>query len=199
MKVYRTVAIIVSLAASLPLYSAYVSHASHAELVSGPEATACGPSEKLSSDGGLAHTEGIGELDAVHELDNQLADADSSRFVEQEIENLVSPFTKETVLTLNSIVARSLSAIEEFDEARKQFVSGDDVLVVEAMKVYRSLSARAASARNDMGAERDRLLSSDERYNEAIFAAMVHFVEQVDEEIRQEIQYLQNMAPGQAG
>jgi len=199
MKVYRTVAIIVSLAASLPLYSAYVSHASHAEVVSDPEATACGESEKLSSGCGLARTEGIGEPDAVGEVESQLSDADSSRFVEQELENLASPFTKETVLALNSIVERSLSAIEEFDDARKQFVSGDDVLAAEAMIVYRSLSARAESARSDMGAERDRLLHSDERYNEAILAAMVHFVEQVDEEIRQEIQFLQNLKSTQAG
>ncbi|QEG20676.1 hypothetical protein [Mariniblastus fucicola] len=100
----------------------------------------------------------------------------------QELEQLSSPFSKKTVLALNEIVARSLATIEAFDDQRRK---ADDHS--ERLKIYERLSIQAHQARSDMSAAGKRLRDSGEAYNEAIFNAMVRFVDDVDEEIRAEI------------
>lgn len=110
----------------------------------------------------------------------------SSQFVEQELDDLTSPFTKMRVLNLNAIVARSLSAIEAFDEARKELKADDEASVRSVLKTYAQLSEQARLARDDMQAASEQLKSSGEQYSKPIFAAMVHFVDDVDQEIRDE-------------
>ena len=113
---------------------------------------------------------------------------DEPKFAEQKLEDLTSPFTKETVLTLNAIVSRSLTAIETFDETRRELNNNtDDAQRVEILTTYTELSNTTRQARDDMAAAAERLRDSGERYNEAIFAAMVEFVNNVDKEIHQEI------------
>lgn len=120
-------------------------------------------------------------------------DDPTSTFVEQQLVQLGSPFTRETVLTLNAIVARSLSTINAFDDAREQFDASDRKSAAEMLTMFQSLANQAALARQDMDAEVERLQNSDEPYNKAIFAAMVHFVDDVDEEIRAEIELLSDV------
>lgn len=110
----------------------------------------------------------------------------ASRFVGQELDQLESPFTRETVLTLNEIVGRSFGAITEFDDARKRLGATGEARAAELGSVYGRLSAKAARARVDMNAAAERLRESGERYNREILSAMVRFVEQVDDEIREE-------------
>lgn len=110
----------------------------------------------------------------------------ASRFVEQGLDQVESPFTRSTVLTLNGIVDRSLTAIREFDAIRQHRTPTDNASVAEILGVYRTLSDQATLARTDLNEARDRLRDSGERYNKEILSAMVHFVENVDEEIREE-------------
>jgi hypothetical protein len=120
-------------------------------------------------------------------------DDPSSTFVEQQLVQLGSPFTRETVLTLNAIVARSLSTINAFDDAREQLDASDRASAAEMLTMFHLLADQAALARQDMDAAAERLRNSGEPYNEAIFAAMVHFVDDVDEEIRAEIEQLSDV------
>ncbi|WP_171183078.1 hypothetical protein [Alienimonas chondri] len=117
--------------------------------------------------------------------DAEPAEATASPFIEQELDQLGSPFTRETVLELNEIVARSLTVIERFDEVRMQ--SDAATAPVSPGEVYGELSERADRARADLNATATRLRDSDERHNAAILAAMVRFVDGVDREIREEI------------
>ena len=113
---------------------------------------------------------------------------DEPKFVEQKLEDLTSPFTKETVLALNAIVSRSLTAIDTFDQTRRELNDNtNDAQRVEILATYTELSNTTRQARDDMAAAAERLRDSGERYNEAIFAAMVEFVNNVDKEIHQEI------------
>jgi len=120
-------------------------------------------------------------------------DDPSSTFIEQQLVQLGSPFTRETVLTLNAIVARSLSTINAFDDAREQLDASDRESAAEMLTMFLLLVDQAALARQDMDAAAERLRNSGEPYNEAIFAAMVHFVDDVDEEIRAEIEQLSDV------
>ncbi|MEM7586621.1 MAG: hypothetical protein AAF560_24745 [Acidobacteriota bacterium] len=114
------------------------------------------------------------------------ASAESSQFVEQELGQLRSPFTRETVLELNAIVARSLSVIGRFDTARKEHAASPSTATPQTLETYASLAAEAISAREDMSAANQRLRRSGEHFNEAILAAMIRFVDGVPEEIEQE-------------
>lgn len=111
-----------------------------------------------------------------------------SEFELQEIEQLDSPFTKETVLELNTIVGRSLAAIDAFDTARK--VQNDETAIANQLDKFKKLSKQASDAKVDMDAAKERLLKSGEKYNDEIFQAMVRFVDEVDKEIRDEISTL---------
>ena len=119
----------------------------------------------------------------------------SPRFVEQGLEQLGSPFTRDTVLRLNAIVARSLSAIEQFDRARMESGSNGGAERSASLRTYAELSRQAEQARIDMAAAGRQLRASGEAYNEAILAAMIRFVEDVDEEIGEEVGVLQG-TPG---
>ncbi|MEM7049121.1 MAG: hypothetical protein AAF604_05655 [Acidobacteriota bacterium] len=111
------------------------------------------------------------------------ASPESSQFVEQELR---SPFTRETVLELNAIVARSLSIIGRFDTARKEFATRPSTAAPQTLETYAALAAEAISARTEMSAANQRLRQSGEPFNEAILAAMIRFVDGVSEEIEQE-------------
>lgn len=106
----------------------------------------------------------------------------SSQFVEQELNQLRSPFTKERVLELNAIVDRSLQAIGKFDGARKRLETGQESTAQTAATLV-ALAAEAKEAQLQMAAAKARLVASGEHYNESILAAMVRFVEDVDQEI----------------
>ena len=135
------------------------------------------------------------ELDTAVEQNIEIANSvpprqrkDKPKFVEQKLEDLTSPFTKETVLALNAIVSRSLSAIESFDETRREIKNdNNDVQRDEVLATYTKLSRETKQAKDDMAAAAERLRDSNERYNKAIFAAMVQFVNNVDNEIHSEI------------
>lgn len=114
---------------------------------------------------------------------HQDLNGDSSKFERLELDQLSSPFTKKTVLKLNKIVGRSLAAVQEFDRIRRTPDAGST-----RISDYRTLSATANAARSDMSAASVQLRNSGERYNEAIFAAMVRFVDDVDDEIRAEVE-----------
>lgn len=122
------------------------------------------------------------------------------RFVEQELDQLGSPFTRETVLRLNAIVSRSLSAIEDFDRARTEPASSGGAQGPAApdrsrvLERYTELSRQAAQARADMSAAAREVRGSGERYNDAILTAMAHFVDDVDEEIGEELARLRPSA-----
>ncbi len=122
------------------------------------------------------------------------ADTGNSNYANQELDDLSSPFTRETVLVLNAIVSRSLSAIEAFDKARREPDCSDrlDNRATRLAK-YEDLSEQAHQARIDLVAAGKRLRESGEYYNEAIFAGMLDFVKSVDVEIRQEINKLQDV------
>lgn len=120
------------------------------------------------------------------ELDQAVEVEASSQFVEQELEQLRSPFTRETVLELNAIVARSLSIIDRFDTARKLHAAGPSTDAPQTLETYTALAAEALSARQDMSVANQRLRHSGEPFNEAILAAMIRFVDGVSEEIEQE-------------
>ena len=117
--------------------------------------------------------------------------AEDREFVGQEIEQLTSPFTRDTVLKLNSIVRKSLDVIEEFDQVRKQ-ASGGTFNDDEIRHKFAELSKRAASSRADMDLAEKELKSSGEKFNRPIFEAMKRFVVQVDEEIGFELQNIDN-------
>ncbi|MEM9599210.1 MAG: hypothetical protein AAGD06_33385, partial [Acidobacteriota bacterium] len=111
------------------------------------------------------------------------ASPEGSQFVEQELGQLRSPFTRETVLELNAIVARSLSVIGRFDEARREYAASPSTAAPKTLETYASLAVEADSAQADMSAANRRLRSSGEPFNEAILAAMIRFVDGVSEEI----------------
>ena len=109
-------------------------------------------------------------------------------FVVQELSQLTSPFTKERVVVLNAIVEKSLAVITEFDEARKGINQEDQKQLNEFARKLQALSKRAVAARQSMADAKVDLENSGEEYNKPIFAAMVKFVDDVDEEIRNEIE-----------
>lgn len=126
------------------------------------------------------------------------------QFVELGLDGLSSPFTKETVLKLNAIVGRSLTAVKEYDGviARIQASVGAAAIegasgetYAEALKgltTIRTLSAEASLARDDLRAAEDELKSSGENYNEAILAGMIVFVAKVDDELRRATENLES-------
>lgn len=114
---------------------------------------------------------------------------ENSQFEFQELDDIESAFTKETVLKLNAIVARSLAAINAFDKARK--MRTDDAQgTAELLEKCSQLSENASKAKADMDSAAKVLRESGETYNEAIFSAMVEFVDKVDKELHDEVETL---------
>ncbi|MFM9827784.1 MAG: hypothetical protein ACKVOB_03440 [Sphingomonas sp.] len=125
-----------------------------------------------------------------------------TRFVEQGLEQLSSPFTKPTVIKLNAIVARSKNSIDTFDH----IVPGIRASVAAAAKPKASLAARKAAhaqmgklmalatkARTEqtaMKAAEKQVRASGEKYNDTILSAMVGFVDEVKTEIDEEVTQL---------
>lgn len=124
-------------------------------------------------------------VDQISHMENESQLETSTQFVHQELDQLASPFTRETVIELNEIVARSLAAIEAFDDSRKKVMPGKGIK--KDRKLLVGLAQKAKQARDDMDAAGKRLLERGERYNEEIFDAMVRFVNRVDQEIQQEV------------
>ncbi|MEM7783076.1 MAG: hypothetical protein AAF939_11090 [Planctomycetota bacterium] len=110
-------------------------------------------------------------------------DNNSTAFIKQELGQMASPFTRETVIELNRIVSKSLKAINAFDKTRKLKQETD----AEKLNQFRQLYDSAAKARVEMLATSHRVKTSGERYNKEILAAMVKFVDHVPIEISQEI------------
>lgn len=120
----------------------------------------------------------------------------SEAFAGAELEN--SAFTRERVLALNAIVARSLEAINAYDRdiaairasvtAAVQEDAGAEQRAAGAsgLEILAALQAEAGAARNDFDDEVAALKESGEPYNESILAGMRTFVERVDREIADE-------------
>lgn len=118
------------------------------------------------------------------------------QFVELGPDQFDAPFRKETVLKLNAIVARSLSAITEYDGAIPGIRAAVDAAIAgkasaEARADARigvarieGLAGEAKSARDDLRAAEAALKASGEKYNDEILAGMIIFVEKVDDELR---------------
>ncbi len=132
-----------------------------------------------------------------------LAPAESeTEFVELGIDEFSSPFTKETVVRLNSIVGRSLASIQAYDGSVKKIEESIDASLAggasaaeraDAMKGLAKLeilSREAKAARKDLNDAEAELKSGDEKYNEAILAGMVAFVVKVDDELRIAVEVL---------
>lgn len=121
--------------------------------------------------------------------------AERPQFAEQELGQLRSPFTKETVLKLNAIVARSKKTIDRFDRE----VPGIREAIAAAGKspAGRSKGKTAMARLNGLAIEDQTELhdikraeaqvrSSGEKYNDVILSAMVAFVTDVKTEIGEE-------------
>ncbi|MEM9702442.1 MAG: hypothetical protein AAF907_08365, partial [Planctomycetota bacterium] len=119
---------------------------------------------------------------AAEGADPSAAETDGdTRFVEQQLNAESSPFTRETVLELNGIVARSLAAIDEFDACRRAVpLEGGAAESSVRLAQLDRLSVDAAAARWEMTTAGARLRGGEERYNPAILAAMERFVNGVD-------------------
>ena len=112
--------------------------------------------------------------------------SDEPAFVMQELPQLRSPFTQERVVKLNAIVKKSLDIITKFDELRKS-LQADGASSSEFGIALKKLSSKASDARAEMAQAKLELENSGEHYNKPIFAAMVKFVDDVDEELKIEI------------
>jgi len=118
-------------------------------------------------------------------------------FVELGLDQFSSPFSKRTVLELNAIVGRSLAAIKEYDGAVPAVQESVDASLADKSSAKARAKARenisrverladeATSARADLRAAEAALKASGEKYNDAILAGMIIFVEKVDDELQQ--------------
>lgn len=120
--------------------------------------------------------------------------ATEPNFVEQGIDELSSPFTRETVLKLNAIVARSKDSIDTFDkivpDIRKAVAAqadGSGEAGTAAIAQLSELRQKAQQEVADMKAAEAVVRSSGEKYNDVILSAMVGFVVGVEDEIGDEI------------
>ena len=96
-------------------------------------------------------------------------------------------FSKETVLKLNPIVARSMQALDRFDELSPQLAAAreaKDATRIAAIEAEMGrLKADAEAAHADFATEKAALLARKEYYNEVVLAAMEQFVTEAPQEI----------------
>lgn len=101
------------------------------------------------------------------------------------------PFTQETVLKLNPIVARSKAALDRYDSILPQLAaareSGDDAQVEALIRELATLKDAADQAHKEFQAEQAALLTRDEHYDEVILATMEQFVAEAPAEIAEAI------------
>ncbi len=122
-----------------------------------------------------------------------------TRFVEQGLDALSSPFTRPTVLKLNAIVARSKTSIDAFDKlapvVRASVSAGAKPNATNAAKKpatlqmgrLMALAAKAATEQSAMKAAEKQVRASGEKYNDTLLSAMVGFVDEVTSEINEEV------------
>jgi hypothetical protein len=124
------------------------------------------------------------EMDAAEQLS---ANAQKALLENSDDDRSKPPFTKETVIKLNSIVRRSLDSLEAFDvlvpelAAAKQ--SNDTARVTEITKQMAELETSATTARTDFVAAKKALIASKEEHNQIVLDAMEQFVLEVPSEI----------------
>lgn len=115
--------------------------------------------------------------------------------VEIGLEHLRPSFTRDTVIRLNAIVARSLATIREYDgeigelrrSVERALADGSHRSAATAgLEKLGAFEQRSKRALDDMQRAVKKLRASDERYNAAILAGMVDFVEDVESELRHE-------------
>lgn len=104
-------------------------------------------------------------------------------------------FTKHTVIKLNAIVSRSLEVINEYDKiindvrerAESQPKTSEEKMLVEK-EVARiaDLSVRSKLVLDELLKAEKALKASGEVYNRTIFAGMMIFVENVEQEISEQ-------------
>lgn len=124
--------------------------------------------------------------------------AEAPQFVEQGVNELSSPFTRETVLKLNAIVARSKDSIDTFDKIIPDIRKSVDAAAASrnakaadaAMAQLNQLRQKAKQEVTEMKAAEAVVRSSGEKYNDVILSAMVGFVVGVEDEIGDEINAL---------
>ena len=126
---------------------------------------------------------------------NDKPDQAKPDFKMQELAQLSSPFTKERVITLNAIVRKSLNIINDYDGLRRSFEKSKETATVKSKDQFRKklkeFSQKAANVRKEMAAAKKDLLESGEKFNKPIFAGMVKFVSDVDNEIRRKIKKME--------
>ena len=127
---------------------------------------------------------------------NQGSSAGKGEFEMQELEQLSSPFTKERVIMLNAIVRKSLDIINEYDGVRRAYEKSDGKSTSDFQVKLKEFSKKALAVREEMAEAKKDLVSSGEKYNEAIFAGMVKFVHDVDNELRNKIKMMEKNNPG---
>lgn len=125
-----------------------------------------------------------------------------TRFVEQGLDALSSPFTKPTVLRLNAIVARSKASIDMFDKlapvVRASVGASEKPNATNAAKTaaklqmgrLKALADKAAGEQAAMKMAEKMVRSSGEKYNDTLLSAMVGFVDEVTAEINEEVTQL---------
>ncbi len=130
------------------------------------------------------------------------ASSSDDRFKELGLEDIVSAFTRETVLKLNAIVSRSLDAVTRYDDEIPKMEKAvklasapdaDDQAQQEAeaaLALLRSLSEQASAAHADMLVASEQVRTSGEVYNAPLLSGMNRFVRRVDEEILEKLQSL---------
>ena len=122
-------------------------------------------------------------------------DAPRDNYVRLDQEAAHSPFRAETVLKLNAITARSLAAIDAFDQSiaeTRRLV--DDALANQgardaatvALGRLDALGREATAAHRAMTAADAAIRASGEPFDEIILAAIVEFVARVDSDIAEE-------------
>ena len=119
----------------------------------------------------------------------------AAEFIELEADDVDAPFTRERVLQLNAIVQRSLDLINEFDaqlpEISQTVLEGSTDEATAAIGKLEDMSVRSAGIVADMAEAETDLIASGEKYNDAILAGMIGFIDDVDKELKDEISTLQ--------
>jgi len=96
-------------------------------------------------------------------------------------------FSKDTVLKLNPIVARSKAALDRFDELMPQLAAAREARDADRISAIETelpkLKAETDAALTAFRAEKAALLSRKEYFDEVIFAAMEQFVTEAPSEI----------------
>ena len=141
-----------------------------------------------------AETDTISSAAQPGKIEQEARQKPNAEFVELGEDEVDAPFTRERVIQLNAIVRRSLVLVEEFDDQvpaiRTSVADGTDAEAEAAMAKLQAMSERSKAVIADITAAEKDILSTGEKYNDAILAGMVGFIDDVDKELDEEIEQL---------